>query len=373
MKTLIFETCLSGHRLEYLHHIYMGACNRKGERFVFVVPEFFNEKKSNLEWPASDNICFCFIPDNEAIIVKSEKSLMKSSYLHTRLLRKYVNEENPDRILLISLMNYMPWLALLRLKSQIIRGIIYKIYLYDEFRGVRNLINKAIYNLFAHRKTMDKIFILNDAGSAKRLNEIYHTSNFQFLPDPVPSIDRKEVKCIREELGAKPSDKVYLHFGGLSDRKGTLIILEAIAMMSEEELKDKVFVFAGVVYDDIKARFYAMKSSLDKNARINVYDEFCPYSLINNLCASCDIILIPYYKTNQSSGVIGYASFFNKPVIGPSGGLLGCIIKDYRIGLLLDEVNAKCLKDAICGEVPKYGCNYFETHRVDDFQKILMS
>lgn len=373
MKTLVFETCLAGHRLEYLHHIYLGACDRKEERFVFVVPEYFNEKKSNLEWPATDNIRFCYISDNEAQKVESEKSLIKSSFLHTRLLMKFVIKENPDEILLISLINYMPWLVLAPIKAHSIRGIIYKIYLYEEFRGLRRLINQTIYKLFAHRISMGKIFILNDANSAKRLNEIYHTSNFHFLPDPVPLIDRQEVKNIRAKLGIKFSDKMYLHFGGLAERKGTLVILEAIGMMSSEELEDKVFVFAGKIYDEIKDRFYALMKYLTNKARIIVYDEFCPYRQINNLCESCDVILIPYLSTSHSSGVIGYASFFNKPLIGPSGGLIGNLIEEYNMGKMLEEINAEKLREAICGEVPAHSNYYYKTHTVDDFTFIMLS
>lgn len=373
MKTLVFETCLTGHRLEYLHHIYMGACERKDESFVFVVPQLFNEKKSNLVWPASDNICFCFIPDNEATKVESEKNLMKSSFLHTRLLSKFAKEEEPDHILLISLMNYMPWLAFVPMKSHSIRGIIYKIYLYDVFHGVRKLINKAIYYLFSHRNTMDRIYILNDDCSAKCLNEIYHTSNFHYLPDPVPMIDRQEVKNIRTELAVKSSDKMFLHFGGLSERKGTLIILETIAKMNAEELKDKVFVFAGLVYDDIKERFYLLKKNLEKKTRIIIFDEFCSYSLINNLCESCDVILIPYKETCQSSGVIGYASFFNKPVIGPSMGLIGNLIKEYNLGVALENVNSDSIKGAITGAIPVHSNDYYITHNVCDFISALLS
>ena len=373
MKTLVFETCLTGHRLEYIHHIYIGACDRSKESFIFVVPESFNVKKLNLVWPENKNVFFRFIPDCEVQKVELGKSLMKSSYLHTRLLSKYAKEERPDQILLISLMNYMPWLAFMRLRLHSIYGIIYKIYLYDDFYGVRKLINNTIYKLFAHRKCMGKIFILNDAVSAKRLNEIYHTLNFHYLPDPVPSIDRKGVTDIRNELGVKPSDKMYLHFGGLTERKGTLVILEAIAMMSAEELESKVFVFAGSVNDDIKAHFYALKSSLDRNVRIIVFDEFCSYSLINNLCESCNVILIPYFNSGQSSGVIGYASYFNKPVIGPSGGLIGNLIKEYNMGQRLNTISAESLKKALCGDIPAHCSDYYKGHTVSDFTSALLS
>jgi hypothetical protein len=214
---------------------------------------------------------------------------------------------------------------------------------------------------------MDKIYTLNDVGSAKRLNDIYQTANFYYLPDPVPSINKECVKNVRQDLGIKPSDKMYLHFGGLSERKGTLVILEAITKMNPDELSDKVFVFAGVIYDRLKERFYALKKTLDKKARIIVYDEYCPYALINDLCESCDVILIPYQNTSQSSGVIGYASFFNKPVIGPSRGLLGRLVKEYDMGATLDEINADSIRKAVCKKVPAHSCNYHKSHTVSDF------
>ncbi len=372
-RTLVFEVCLDGHRLEYLHHIYMGACDRKNESFTFVVPEIFNNKKKCLNWPKSENIHFHFIPRDKAIEVESAKSMLKSSYLHTCLLKRYAKEEDPDQILLISLMAYMPWLALARFKDHSIRGIIYRIYLYEDFRGIWRFMNKIMYQLFAHRRTMDKIYTLNDVGSAKRLNDIYQTANFYYLPDPVPSINKECVKNVRQDLGIKPSDKMYLHFGGLSERKGTLVILEAITKMNPDELSDKVFVFAGVIYDRLKERFYALKKTLDKKARIIVYDEYCPYALINDLCESCDVILIPYQNTSQSSGVIGYASFFNKPVIGPSRGLLGRLVKEYDMGATLDEINADSIRKAVCKKVPAHSCNYHKSHTVSDFTSALLS
>ena len=45
MKYMIFETCLTGHRLEYIHHIYMGAVDRKDEYYSFILPEQFQDIK----------------------------------------------------------------------------------------------------------------------------------------------------------------------------------------------------------------------------------------------------------------------------------------------------------------------------------------
>lgn len=372
MKILVFETSLSGHRLEYLHHIYMGGREQYEDNYVFVVPETFIDKRNGLDWPESLNIHFRYISEDEINMIESVKGLIKSSFTNTRLLMRYVNEINPDRIILISLMRFMPWLSFIRVKKNSIRGIIYKIYLYENSRGLRRIINHCIYTLFAHRKCMNKIFILNDDESAKRLNKIYRTSNFIYLPDPVPIIERENVRDIRKELDIKSTDKMYLHFGGLSERKGTLTILDAISMMKKEDLHDKVFVFAGKVYNSIKNIFYEKNKELEKNARILVFDEFCSYEFINNLCKSCDVILIPYFEICQSSGVIGYASFFNKPLIGPSEGFLGHLIRSYKMGEMIN-VNADNLSKALLHDIHIPQNDYCKTHSVYSFISALLS
>ena len=61
----------------------------------------------------------------------------------------------------------------------------------------------------------------------------------------MPNIDISSVRSIREKLGIQDSGYVYLHFGGLTERKGTLEILKAIMITDEKTLSNKSFVFAG--------------------------------------------------------------------------------------------------------------------------------
>jgi hypothetical protein len=161
---------------------------------------------------------------------------------------------------------------------------------------------------------------------------------------------------------------VYLHFGGLSARKGTLEILRAIGLLPVEALQQKVFIFAGKVTDEMRAEFYALVRQQSARAKILVFDEFCSYEFLNNLCYIADWILIPYTNPNQSSGVIGYAGYFHKPVIGPRQGLLGQLIRDYHLGICLEDVTAASIQQAI-ESTPEFSetSTYAATHQVSDF------
>ena len=124
-----------------------------------------------------------------------------------------------------------------------------------------------------------------------------------------------------------------MQFRGLDGRKGTIDILKSIIASKKGELKDSCFVFAGRINKNTLNDFYDLLSVAKEKTRILVFDQFCSYDFLWNLCYSCDVILMPYHLTSLSSGILGYAAVFNKPVIGPDNGLIGNLIKKYELGI----------------------------------------
>ena len=147
-------------------------------------------------------------------------------------------------------------------------------------------------------------------------------------------------KSIRHELHIPDENTVFLHFGSLERRKGSLEILRAIELIDAEKLSNCSFVFAGRVFDDMKTDFYALINSLQQKCQLILYDEYCSAELLADLCYSCDFILMPYQVTAQSSGMLGYAANFEKPVIGPSDGLVGKLIRKYHLGITIPTIKA---------------------------------
>ena len=56
-KILIFDVEVTGHHLEYLHHIYSLA-TQSNDTYIFCLPKEFNKVKSQFEWEKCDNIIF---------------------------------------------------------------------------------------------------------------------------------------------------------------------------------------------------------------------------------------------------------------------------------------------------------------------------
>lgn len=348
MSTLILDTVLTGHHIEYLNLIYHGAIKRKNEKFVFAVPEMeWNSMKDTCQWPKADNIHLHMLNQEECIDC-GKGSMISQNWKLSKLIKRTALKYNASAIKLISLAGAVPLLPLILPANIKLSGIIYKIYLRAPKKSLRKFIDYLRYSIMAHNRSMDKIYILNDPRSTIKLNKFYHTDRFIPLSDPVPEVDMASLVDIRSQLSIPIDSKVYLHFGAMDERKGTLEILRAIVMMSRVELNKRTFIFAGRVGKDIKEKFYNLADNArEKGATIIIKDEFCSFDYLHSLCHICNCILIPYLLTDLSSGALGYAAVHGKPVIGPSSGLIGELIEDNNLGETMNEVTPKNIKEKI--------------------------
>lgn len=372
--TIIFSASIKGHFLEYNHHIYDICCRENNRNFVFIIPQEFENIRYRFKWGNNSNIFFDLLEESECAKINHKNPII-SSLETSKLLRKKVKLHNADHIFCNMLIGTVPFLPYLLPKNVTVSGIIYMIYLY-RWKGssiLFKILNIIKYICLSKCKLYNKILILNDSSSSKQLNKLYHTSKYYCLPDPyVPLIHSKSDK-IRVKFGINERTKLFIHFGSMNENKGTLTVLEAIKYLRQTDCFDIVFFFAGVVEDDIKMRFYKLIEELNDKVRIIIKDEFCSYDFLASLCKDCDAILIPYKRSAQSSGVIGYAAQFSKPVIATNKGLLAKLIRRYKLGILFDECNSVSLANTLVsfkkGTIASN--EYCEMNNIESFQKII--
>ena len=220
------------------------------------------------------------------------------------------------------------------------------IYLYRWHNS--NLVSRIIdilkYIIFSNSKVFGNVFLLNDKIAPIYLNRKFKSKVYKYLPDPFISIPEGELKNLRLELNISNDKNVFLHFGALAERKGTIEILKAIIESDESVMKNSCFIFAGKISVDIRETFYSILNKAKLKTQIIIYDEFCDYNFIGSLCLSSDFLLIPYKNSAQSSGVLGYGSQFKIPLVSPSNGLLGKLVKRYKMGVLLEDYSSDYLK-----------------------------
>lgn len=345
-RILIFDTEVTGHHIEYIHHLLIKA-NLSNDEYIFYLPQQFEEVKGdNMVWSHNKNVSFKFFNLQENI---NECSMLVTSYKKCKLLSRALKRFDVTHIFLITLIAYIPFLPIFISKNVKVSGIIYQIYLYrwkcSSF--ILKILDVLKYLVLSYSKCIDKIYILNDEASTRIFNHIYNSNKYTFLVDPYVPINAKEVDL--DYLSIKTNNTKYFHFGALSERKGTLEILKAIKILKPEIQKNSTFIFAGKVNKVIKDEFYSLISEIKSlgNCQIIVIDKFCDYNLIAELCKHSDMLLIPYKAVSQSSGVIGYAAQYNTPVLAPSRGLIGKLVRKYKLGYVINEVNSKGIAEFI--------------------------
>ena len=169
-KILIFEDTLSGHRLEYLNHIYEGATEKPDVKFIFAVPSDFIKIKDKLIWNKAENVVFHFFKKDE---INKKTSAISNSFYKSRLVKKIVLEYSIDEVFLISLMHFLPFITFLIPSRVKISGIIYLIYLYRwKYSSiVLKIQDYTKYLLLSKRNNFKRIFLLNDKSAPLFLNK----------------------------------------------------------------------------------------------------------------------------------------------------------------------------------------------------------
>lgn len=348
MRILIFDSELSGHHLEYLHHIYEEAIKHEQHTFVFAVPkEQYTNLKDQLIWKESTNLEWYFLDDNKCSNIYLGSKLNRSLKL-SLFIKETVNKTKTKDILLINFAPCIPFLPLILSKKNKISGIIYKVFLRSKLRRLPLIVNYIRYGLMAYCTNIKTVWLLNDKHSANKLNQYYRVKKFSSICDPIPYFDTFQEKNFRIKYDIEDNEKVFLHFGGMSRRKGTLEILRSLLLMNSDEFNNACFIFVGRVYEDIKIDFYDLLYKLqEKGCHIIVIDRFVSYSDLHNFCKCANCILIPYLQTDLSSGVLGYSSLHKVPVLGPKAGLIGELIQKYKLGTVIPAITPESILEGI--------------------------
>lgn len=377
MKSLFFDSSISGHHLEYIHNLYMGMKEKQDKHFVFVVPDFNSRDQNKYIWPNADNIEFDFISGDEMLAI-SHKNFLASAWNLSKLVRRKAKEHQVDAVCLISLMSCMPFLPFIISRTVRLSGIVYNIFLYNwkESNVLRRLINIFLYSVFAWSKSISKVFLLNDKSAACYLNRKYKTNKFEFLVDPISSVPlvNKNREWIFLKYNVPLKNKVFLHPGGMLSYKGTIEILKAIELLPNEYCKSLTFIFAGRITEEIRNEFYEIYEQVKNKVQIIIIEGFLSYEYLADLFLLSDYVLIPYKVKSQSSGIVGHAAFYKKPVVVANRGIIGKIVKKNRLGFLLEAPSAEYIKRFLM-ELPewKYVPNsYVKENNVNLFCNVLL-
>ena len=357
MNILFYDIKALGHHAEYINHIvdYLVKDNSIKNTYYFVVQENFTKDFSEITNKAlsHSNIHFLEvqIDDNSKLSVSNR---FFRSINHFKVMDGYANKLKIDICYLLDMNVFQLAIGLNKISYKI-KGILFMQFTNMTINSLKTgyFYLRRFFPLLLcmKNKNIDSVFLLNDVKSAIKLNKKFKKNNvFKQLPDPIPNIEINHFSDLKNEYKIKQDAKVFLHFGGLSGRKGVLEIVEAAELISER-IQEKIVIL--IVGKTANPNFQTILQENINTANINtkvklIWDnKYVSNEKMAKLFKLCDFVLIPYKNPEGSSGILGHALQAKKPVIGPSIGLLGELIDKYEMGYCLNEINAKEIAFAI--------------------------
>ncbi len=162
----------------------------------------------------------------------------------------------------------------------------------------------------------------------------------------------------KERLGFKSDDIVFLFFGYVRKYKGLDILIDAFAILSQENPKYKLLI-AGEFYDS-KEPYAQLVQKHNLQEKVRIVDKYIPNEMVAKYFTLSEVVVLPYRNATQS-GILSIASAYNKPVIITGVGGLPEFIDDGETGILVDSPTKE--------DVVKGIHRYFERKPHVDFPK----
>jgi len=158
----------------------------------------------------------------------------------------------------------------------------------------------------------------------------------------VPDLDRVRA---RQFLGLDPESPVLLFFGMIKPYKGLEYLLRSLPRVLQEFPRAKLVVAGELIQH--RAGFDELIDSLGIRDSVLLKLAYVPGTEVPYLFGAANVVVLPYVEIS-TSGVVGLAYRYSRPVIATSVGGLPELVRDGETGFLVPSRSEHALADAIC-------------------------
>lgn len=138
----------------------------------------------------------------------------------------------------------------------------------------------------------------------------------------------------RQNIGINTNEKIILFFGFIRKYKGLDILLDALAILKNNNLANFKLLIAGEFYEDRKP----IDEQINKLGLQNILilkTNFISNNEVRNYFCAADVVIQPYRNATQS-GVTPLAYHFEIPMIVTNVGGLPAMVPDAVVGLVAE-------------------------------------
>jgi hypothetical protein len=346
---LFYDELHAGHHGEYLVNLILSLDPSTASLSVIVAPEVLRSRLERAMTMANSPIRLDFIPLNETGLMGGFALAMAGLHRVNAFIEKY----KVRHVYLMYVNMFLPALPVWRPCATVrVRGIYFNTSL-KRPRGLTvlgrlkflawSLRKRCLFCAVMMNPVMDRLFVLNDSATTEALRPLVIGGKRRVadICDPISAA----MYCVDGNVVRPPRPdgrKILLLAGAISERKGVLETLHAIEQLDDNNLSRVALRIIGRSSDP------CMRSKLDTAiaalcarrpvADIFLRDEFIDETAYALECRTCDAMLIPYVHFTGSSGMVGLACLFGKPVIATDECVVGSLTRRLHIG---DSINPK--------------------------------
>lgn len=369
-RLMLFDLSIYGHHPGYIQYLltYWHQAQLSGEIIVLVSPRFLVEHADVVNLASQldlDNIRFVAISQTEENSLKPRSSGPNRNLRNFQewfLFCRYAKQLRVDHALVMYYDTYQYPLALRLNPPCQVSGIYFRpSFHYGHFSTASEtssetrsglkaswekfILNRVLSNPKLHRLlTLDPYVVQYSKQTQKNLKLTY-------LPDPVQIYEYSEAKLsqVRAKLNIDPHRKLFLLFGALTDRKGIYQLLKAISLLSKAICSQIAFAFVGEASETHQGRIESQIAALSKHCPVQIYRkyQFLPEEDVQAYYEVCDFVLALYQRHVGMSGILNLAAVKQKLVLSSDYGLMGELVKQYRLGLAVDSTQPAAIAQGI--------------------------
>ncbi len=359
-RLVILEPNVEGHPREWLQHLIRYTATTTTNHVVsFVVaPELYEELASE---PA--------LRDGRAQILPlsvreqrlcTHRLLLVSGLARWWTMRRYLRRVNAEAGHFLSIDHLSLPLALgLGGGGRRLSGVLFRPSLHYGALGpyrpslgerIRDARKAVLYRLMLLNRAVRVVLTLDPYFPDWADRHYAQGAKVRALPDPAhPPVNATHEEHAVADL-VPPGRKMFLLFGHLTERKGVIVLLEALRLISPETAGRIAVVMAGKVDSELRGRVAALCRTVRTERPelwLHLEDRRVSSGELEALITRSDVVLAPYQRFVGSSGVLLWAARSGKPILTQDFGLVGRLVQDHQLGLAVDVSDPRRLAEGM--------------------------